>query len=93
MFIYSEGQGEKLTFFTPYHKMNATQGYLNHYANFMYLRFIRDNPNSSTADKRQASREIVICDRKLNWWLRHPNLEHAAVSAGKRKLHEQWRMK
>ena len=93
MFIYSEGKQEKPAFFVPYHKMNAVNGYLTHYSNFMYLRFIRDSPLSTAAEKRQAIREITICDRKLTWWQRHPNYDSVAVGEGKRKLHEQWRMK
>jgi len=91
MFVYREGKQEPPAFFVPYHKMNANAGYLSHYGNFMYLRFIRDNPKSTPAEKRQAIREIAICERKLNWWLRHPNLEPAVISAGKARLHNLWR--
>jgi hypothetical protein len=93
MFVYSEGKQEKPAYFQPYHKMNAVKGYLTHYHNFMYLRFIRDNKLSTDAEKRQAIRELVICERKLTWWQRHPNYDQVAVSEGKRKLHEHWREK
>lgn len=89
-FIYSETR-EKPTFFTPYHKMNATKGYLNHYGNFLYLRFILYNERSTAAEKRQANREILICERKLNWWAKHPNLDKQAVEEGKFKLKQQWK--
>jgi hypothetical protein len=91
MFCYNEGKGEPPTFFVSYHKMNAVKGYLYHYKNFLYLRFIRDNPLSTDAEKRQAIREIAICDRKLTWWQRHPNYDEVAVQVGKKALHNIWR--
>lgn len=93
MFCYKEGKTEKPEFFVPYSKMNATKAYLGHYDNFLYLSFILNNPLSTQAEKRQANREIAICDRKLNWWAKHPNLDKAAVGEGKRLMHQKWRSK
>ena len=87
--IYNETRN-KPQFFTPYHKMNATQGYLTHYGNFLYLRFIETNTLATKAEQRQASREILIAERKMTWWQKHPNYDQLEVTEGKRKLHNQW---
>ena len=90
MFCYSEGRTEPPSFLVPYSKMNATQGYLRHYDNLLYLQFILYNPKSTPADRKQANRELLICDRKLNWWARHPNLNQADVAEGKKMLNARW---
>src|SRR5882672_4387299 len=90
MFRYSEGKQEPPAFFTPYSKQNATQAYLRHYDNLLYLQFILYNPKSKPKDRKQANSELLICDRKLNWWLKHRNINMVAVAEGKTKLNKMW---
>jgi hypothetical protein len=93
MFCYSEGKTEKTQYRVPYHRMNATKGYLEHFNNYLYLTFILTNERSTPAEKRQANLEIIIANRKLEWWWRHPNLNKNAVNAGKRELRQKWGVK
>ena len=90
MFCYSEGRQEPPAFFTPYSKQDATKAYLRHYDNLLYLQFILYNPKSTPKDRKQANSELLICDRKLNWWLKHCNINMVAVTEGKKLLNARW---
>jgi len=93
MFCYNEGRTEPPSFFTPYSKQDATKAYLRHYDNLLYLQFILYNPFSTPVDRKQANAELLICDRKLTWWGRHPNLSQIDVAEGKKRLNAMWRKK
>lgn len=69
-------------------KMDGTKAYLRHYANKLYLTFMLKA--GTTAEKMQASKELEICDRKLNYWSKHPNYVHADALAGVEKLKREW---
>ena len=91
MFFYNDsGKGEK-GYLPPYHKQNASKYYLNHYRNWMFLRFILYNTRSTPAEKRQANKEMVICDRKLEHWKKHVNFDMKVVEEGKCEINRQWR--
>lgn len=52
---------------------DGTKAYVSHYDNLLFLRFVAENERSTFAEKRQAEKEMLICERKLKWWERHPN--------------------
>ena len=75
--------------YIKYDNINATKGYLTHYANKLYLSFILEK-STDRAEKQQASKELLICDRKLEYMKRHPNYDHKAVLLGVEKLKKDW---
>ncbi len=76
---------------TSISQANSTNAYLRHYANKLYLSFIASN---GTRDERwQAERELVICERKLRFWERHPNFVAELARIGMEKLNKEWNQK
>ena len=74
----------------PYETWNATKHYLEHYANYLFLNAIVAKPRDPL-EKRQAVKELGICERKLQYWARHPNWDAAAVTAECARLKAQWK--
>lgn len=74
----------------PYHQQNAVRGWARHYANFLYLEFIRSR-SDDREERRRAEHEIRICQRKMDHWQRHGNWD--AVEAGRAREQEdsRWR--
>jgi len=68
---------------------NANKGYLRHYANYLFLDFIIKN-SKNTIEKIQATKEIVICERKMKWWENLPLFDRAYVNDEMKKLRKDW---
>ncbi|MFA9261862.1 MAG: hypothetical protein ACEQSB_00685 [Undibacterium sp.] len=69
-------------------RMNGTTAYLNHYANQLYLKFIANN--GDRLEKIQAAKELLICERKMAFWQRHPRYIHTDAIRGIEKLKRDW---
>lgn len=95
-FIYNDTEGtgkprnRGFSNVTPYHKLNATQFYLNHFANLLYLEFISSHSETSTLEKLQATKEIAICNKKLDYWRKHPNWDKTIVEHEQHRLKAAW---
>lgn len=89
-FFYSETR-EPFTGSVKFDKLNAVKGYLRHYDNLMFLTFMSNN--GTFQEKAQARKELAICERKLQWWQRHPNYVQQEVLAGIDKIKAQWSAK
>lgn len=76
---------------TPYHEQKATEHYIKHYGNLLFLTAVCNSPKSPQ-ERIQAQKEIVICERKLQHWQRHPNYDQARALAEVTKLKQGWRM-
>lgn len=74
----------------PYHKQNANQGYLKHFANSLYLKFFEQH-ETDPMQRRQARKEMDICDRKMNHWRRHMNFDPQYVGTECDKLRKMWK--
>jgi len=74
----------------PYYKINANKGWLRHYGNFLYLKFMASRGNFN--EKKQANDELVICERKLAWHEKHCNFDWAVIIPEKTKLTNQWKV-
>jgi hypothetical protein len=48
-------------------KLDPTPQYIKHLHNYFYLKFIFQN-SDDWAEKRQAEKEIGICERKMDYW-------------------------
>lgn len=88
MFFYSDARtpGPQVDVW----KMNGTKCYLNHYENLLFLQFVTANPRAAEAEKRQARKEIEICEKKLAFWRRHPNYDHELALKGINTLKKNW---
>ena len=67
---------------------NASKFYLQHYENRLFLQFMLKAGNFT--ERQQAHKELDICDRKLEYWSRHPNFDQNVVSIGILKLQKDW---
>jgi hypothetical protein len=76
----------------PYNRINATDGYLRHYANYLYLSFIFNNTDD-WREKQQANKELTICQRKMDYHRKHPNFNAKHAEAESVKLKAQWEQK
>jgi hypothetical protein len=87
--FYSENEAPFKGEPTPYHKMPATKFYLNHYNNMLILKAIEQRPKNPQ-EKQQATREIAICQRKLDYWSKHPNFDQETVTRECAALKKLW---
>lgn len=72
-------------------KMNGTKAYLRHYDQYLFLHFVAGNSRASEAERRQARHELTICEKKLEFWKRHPNYDHDEALRGIANLKKNWR--
>lgn len=70
-------------------RANATNQYLKHFANVMYLKFIA-NESKDPREKIQAAKEILIGERKMRFWERHPNYIKSVAEQEIKKIRDQW---
>ncbi|MCP1540127.1 hypothetical protein [Methylorubrum extorquens] len=73
----------------PYSQWNANKGYLTHYENYLVLDFIT-RASKDRAEIAQARKELTICERKLEFWRKHPNFETAVVTRKVEEMKRQW---
>lgn len=88
MFCYSDNQPRSATPVNVW-KMNPNKAFMSHYANFLYLDFILNNGDYQ--ERQQARKELVICERKMKFWERHPDFNSTFVRGEKEKLHVAWK--
>ena len=72
---------------------DATKFYMQHYSNRLLLQFIANNPLADFSEKQQANKELLICDRKLQFWMRHANFSQKAASEASSQLLREWSAK
>lgn len=70
-------------------KMDGTKQYLTHYANLLMLNFFAKH--GTRAERADAEKELIICDRKLAFWRRHPNYVHELALKGVEALKRDWK--
>ncbi|SOC90063.1 hypothetical protein SAMN05216358_0082 [Rhizobium sp. AN5] len=70
-------------------KMNGSEAYLRHYSNYLFLNFVA--VKGTREERASVEKEILICERKLKFWERHPKFDAAYVQGQKEKLIKQWR--
>lgn len=68
---------------------DPVRAYVTHFGNAMYLRFIAAN-STDGRERGQANKEIVICERKLAYWQRHPKWNAAAAAEAVAPIKAQW---
>jgi hypothetical protein len=70
-------------------KMDGTKAYLRHYGNKRALTFFAER--GSPVERWQAEKELVICERKLKFWEKHPNFVGETARAGMEKINRDWK--
>lgn len=85
MFFYSDERAEP---FKGGKLPDATKGYLRHARNRLFLDFFATSPDF--AEAAQARKEIVICERKQNYWRRQIGFDAAEAARGMTKLKAEW---
>ena len=53
--------------------MDANRKFAEHFENYCYLTFILRHEATTLVEKQQANKEIVIAQKKMNYWKRMPN--------------------
>ena len=74
-----------------YDKINANRSYLRHYENSLLLQFVLNNGTQN--ERRQASKELAICDAKMSRMEKHANFDWAVVLPEIEKLKKMWKRK
>lgn len=68
---------------------NANKVYLKHFQNLLFLDFMIEN--GSFAERAQAQRERLICERKMAFWKRHPKYEAVTLQPMIEKAITDWK--
>jgi hypothetical protein len=88
MFFYSDTAPKTVSDINVW-KMNGSKGYLRHFANYLVLCFFAKS--GSREERAAIEKEILICQRKLTFWERHPNYDAALVQREKERMIKEWR--
>ena len=91
MFYFYSDSKQPITGDIAIWNMNGTRCYLTHYDNYLFLQFVSNNKLSSEMEKKQARHEQTICEKKLEFWKRHPKYVHEDAVAGIALLKKNWR--
>lgn len=70
---------------------NPHKNYVRHLGNWFYLKFVLTK-TASLIDKFQATKELAICERKLDYWYRQPTFDPKEVEPEVRNLKSTWGM-
>lgn len=73
----------------PYHAQKATEHWLKHLENSLYLTFLAKN-ETDFANRARAMKELEIADRKMSHWRRHPNWDAKEADRLGRVLKARW---
>lgn len=74
----------------PIRAGNPNVKYLQHYANYLELKFIVSRTDG--LDKFQANKELEICETKLEWWSKRPGFSLKECLPEITKLKRMWEM-
>lgn len=88
-YFYPENEPRRGGGVTRYHDLKATEIWLNHYSNQLYLEFFLA-AEMDFGQKRETARELQVCRQKLEYWKKHPNWDMAQATAGADRLKKQW---
>lgn len=87
--VYADNEAPYRGPVVPYARQNATKHWVTHYSNFKYLRFILTN-SKDFEERARANKEVQIADRKMRYWMNHPNFDRSIAEKEKAALDRQW---
>jgi hypothetical protein len=67
--IYSDDKNYSRTSGTNFWEMDGVKHYITHYDNFLYLKFVMNNPAATRIEKIQAEKELTKASKKCDFWL------------------------
>lgn len=65
--VYSDEKSTRSSS-TNFWEMDGVRHYITHYDNFLYLKFIMNNPSATRIEKSQAIKEVAKASSKCNFW-------------------------
>jgi hypothetical protein len=87
--IYSDTEkGNGKGFGIDISKVNPNNAAKKHIANWYYLKFILSK--GTTIEKIQASKELVICERKIQFWYKQPTFSIEQAIRDTKTIQAQW---
>lgn len=69
--------------------MDANKCYMTHFENALLLGFILKN-STNTIEKCQASKELAIADRKMDFWARHHSFNQKEIEKAMSAARGKW---
>ena len=88
--VYDEISQGGFTGFNPA-KCDATKVYMTHYRNSLYLTFML--AKGTRIERGQATKELVICERKLVYWERQSNYDEGRAEKLMVEEKKKWHIK
>lgn len=87
MFFYSDtksGPAPQINIW----KLNGTKQFLKHYDQMLFLKFVAQK--GTQTERRQAEKEIPLCEKSMIFWRRHPNYVEEDALKGVTELKKNW---
>lgn len=85
-FIYSDQKDSNFRPGVNFYAMDGVRHYITHLENFLYLQFVRDHKDSSPVDRRQASKELDIANRKCDFWYKVAKSQQRLPELGRAEI-------
>jgi hypothetical protein len=70
-------------------RCDAVEKFMGHYNSSLTLSFFL--AHGTMAEKAQASKELAMCDRKMNYWRRQPHYCAERAARAIEKARRSWR--
>lgn len=86
--IYSDDTGSKGGGF-DISKLDPVAMYLKHYDNYLFLSFIL-NKSKDVLEKKRASKELGMCEKKMEYWKHKVGFEKARMVSGVEERKKIW---
>jgi hypothetical protein len=87
--IYPDNEIRQQRHPVKYSDMNANKHWLTHYSNSKYLTFFSQHETTLT-DRLRALHELTICQRKMDYWKRHPNWDLSTLTSQIQQIDKEW---
>lgn len=87
MYFYGEQSDTK--FDGDISRVNGSKVYLRHFDNYLFLNFV--SQRGTRAERAEVEAEILICERKMKFWERHPRFDAEYVRREKERKIKEWR--
>lgn len=92
MFFYTDTGPRTPMNLARLHSMDPNIQFEKHLENWFFLKFIIMN-SKDWQEKAQATKELVICDRKLEYWKRNRAFDKKRQMDDTIKLKQKWNIK
>jgi len=70
--------------------VDGTKMWLHHFSNSLILTAIQHRPKDF-AEKVQATKELATCERKMEFWRKHPRFDQQKAADESLKLKNMWK--